>query len=175
MNSPKRLAVSSAHTTPTGFYSKRLWDSISWHQNPGLHVLAWGWNCLLPSCPSQFLSTCECGIARFTSCLITYPLYPNCPSLPLLPIWMNVSSLTPWLMDFHTVQFSGSSGFFVVIVFWLVAILLMVVQGGEAYLSTPPSWLEVWLHLWMTKKTTRSYQLHTSKAPGIIGLSVESL
>ena len=25
------------------------------------------------------------------------------PSPPLLPVWMNVSSLTPWLSDFHTV------------------------------------------------------------------------
>ena len=28
---------------------------------------------------------------------------PNCPSPPLLQVWMNVSSLTPWLSDFHTV------------------------------------------------------------------------
>ena len=34
------------------------------------------------------------------------------PSPPLLPIWMSVSSLTPWLSDFHTVQFSVSSGCF---------------------------------------------------------------
>ena len=27
----------------------------------------------------------------------------SCVSLPLLPAWMNVSSLTPWLSDFHTV------------------------------------------------------------------------
>ena len=28
---------------------------------------------------------------------------PSCSSPPLLPVWMNVSSLTPWLSDFHTV------------------------------------------------------------------------
>ena len=33
-------------------------------------------------------------------------------SLPLLPVWMNVSSLTPWLSNFHTVRFSVSSGCF---------------------------------------------------------------
>ena len=38
------------------------------------------------------------------------PLHPSCPSPLLLPVWMNVSSLTVWLSDFHTVQFSGSSG-----------------------------------------------------------------
>ena len=32
-------------------------------------------------------------------------------TLPLLLVWMNVSSLTPWLLDFHTVLFSVSSGF----------------------------------------------------------------
>ena len=37
---------------------------------------------------------------------------PGCPSLPLPLAWMNVSSLTPCLSDFHTVQFSGSSGCF---------------------------------------------------------------
>ena len=37
-------------------------------------------------------------------------LHPGCPSPPLILAWMNVSSLTPWLLDFHTVWFSGSSG-----------------------------------------------------------------
>ena len=46
------------------------------------------------------------------------------PSLPLLPVWMNVSSLTPWLSNFHTVWFSGSSVLFlflslVLSFFWL--------------------------------------------------------
>ena len=31
-------------------------------------------------------------------------------SPPLLPVWMNVSALTPWLSDFHTARFSVSSG-----------------------------------------------------------------
>ena len=30
------------------------------------------------------------------------PSLPCCPSPPLLPVWMNVSSLSPWLSDFHT-------------------------------------------------------------------------
>ena len=45
-------------------------------------------------------------------CLDTSPLFPSCPSPPLLPVWMNVSSLSPWLLDFHTVRFSVSSGWF---------------------------------------------------------------
>ena len=42
--------------------------------------------------------------------------------LPLLPVWMNVSSLTPWLLDFRTVQFSSSSSYFLflnLLSFWL--------------------------------------------------------
>ena len=65
---------------------------------------------------------------------------PCCPSSPLLQVWMNVSSLTPWLLDFHTVQFSGSSGYF--FVFKFVVVLLLVVLGGTVCLPTPPSWLE---------------------------------
>ena len=33
-------------------------------------------------------------------------------SPPLLPVWTNVSSLSPWLLDFHEVRFSVSSGCF---------------------------------------------------------------
>ena len=40
------------------------------------------------------------------------PLHPGNPSLPLLLVWMNVSSLSPRLSDFHTVQISVSSGCF---------------------------------------------------------------
>ena len=40
------------------------------------------------------------------------PVCPSCLSPPLLPVWMNVSSLSPWLSDFHTVRFSVSSGCF---------------------------------------------------------------
>ena len=60
---------------------------------------------------SSQLSTCKCGVTSSTSChLASRPLHPSCPTLPLLPVWMNGSSWTPWLSDFHTVQFSGSSG-----------------------------------------------------------------
>ena len=33
-------------------------------------------------------------------------------SLPLLPVWMNVASLNPWLSDFHTAWFSNDSEWF---------------------------------------------------------------
>ena len=37
---------------------------------------------------------------------------PGCLFPPLLPVWVSVFSLSPWLSDFHTVQFSVSSGCF---------------------------------------------------------------
>ena len=78
------------------------------------------------------LSVCECGAAESasgcTACpvcstvhhvsgsrhiaIATSPL-PQLPvSSQLLQVWMNVSSLSPWLSDFRTVQFSVSSGCF---------------------------------------------------------------
>ena len=62
---------------------------------------------------------------RSSSChLYAHLLCPSCLSLPHLPVWMNVSSLTPWLLDFHTVWFSCSSGCFLFVnlllsFFWL--------------------------------------------------------
>ena len=44
--------------------------------------------------------------------IVASPLHPGCPSPPLLLVWRNVSSLSPWLLDFYTVQFSVSSGCF---------------------------------------------------------------
>ena len=45
-------------------------------------------------------------------------------SPPLLLVWTSVSSLTPWLLDFHAVRFSVSSGCFLFLnlllsLFWL--------------------------------------------------------
>ena len=79
------------------------------------------------------LSACKCGTARSAShhpicsssyCLALSPLCPGCPSPSLLPVWMSVSSLTPRVLDFHAVQFPGSSGCFLFLnlclfFFWL--------------------------------------------------------
>ena len=59
----------------------------------------------------------------FSHCLAMPPFHPTCLSPPLLPVWMNISSLTAWLSDFHTIRFSGSSGCFLFLnllfFFWL--------------------------------------------------------
>ena len=51
-----------------------------------------------------------CCVCQPLPCRKTSP--PGCLSLPLLPVWMNVSSLSPWLSNFYTVRFSVSSGCF---------------------------------------------------------------
>ena len=84
---------------------------------------------LLPRCSSG-LSMHECGATGSasgrtacpvcstichlsgSSCVARSPLHPGCLFLPLLPVWMNVSSLSPWLLDFRAVWFSVSSGCF---------------------------------------------------------------
>ena len=64
----------------------------------------------------------------------------GCLSPPLLPIWMNVSSLTPWLSDFHTVRFFCQ--FWLFLVFKFAVVFLLFVRGGTVCLPTPPSWLD---------------------------------
>ena len=132
MDSPGRLGVSPAAATPIGFYSQRFWGFISPCWNPvfGLScspvvLRAQMWDCQPP------LRPCCRPATAFLRVLST------CLSPPLLPIWMNVS-LTSWLSNFHTLWFSGSSGCF--ITFKLLVMLLLVVQGNEAYLLRPPSW-----------------------------------
>ena len=86
-----RLGVSSTATTLTDFYSQKFWDFLFPCWNPGLLGLS-----LSPVAPPG-LPAHKCGTPSM-------PLYhtsspPGCPSLPLLPVWMNVSSLTPLLSD----------------------------------------------------------------------------
>ena len=65
----------------------------------------------LPSCSSQFICTqmWDCPVHKPPPHWLcqSLPCLPQsssrCPSLPLLLVWMNVSSTTPWLSDFHTV------------------------------------------------------------------------
>ena len=86
--------------TPTDFHSQKFWWFIS-------SVLErWVvWSVSLPSC-SSCLSTGKCGTTQSTSHrLAECTLCPSCLSLLLLPVWVNVSSSTPWLSDCHTVFF----------------------------------------------------------------------
>ena len=111
------------------FYSQRFWGLF-----PALEPWV-AWSVSLPSCSSLLVCT------RMWDIPVHQP--PPCAlsSLPLLPVCVNVSFLTPWLSDFHTVQLSGSSGCFCLFVFKFV-VLLLVVRVSKVYLPMPPSWLE---------------------------------
>ena len=113
-NSPLRLGVSLTTSTPTRFYSRDFEAFFSHTGTLGCAV------CLAPQLFFPVYPHANC----FSSCcLASSPLPASCPSPPLLPVWTNVSSLTPWLSDLHTVWFSGSSGYFlflnVLSFFWL--------------------------------------------------------
>ena len=97
---------------------------------PGLEPWV-AWSVSPPSCSSQFICT-QMWNHPVGNPLPHRVLQPppcresslsSCPSPPFLPVWMNVSSLTPWLSHFHTIQFSGSSGCFLFLnllsFFWL--------------------------------------------------------
>ena len=109
MNSPVRLGASpAAASTPTGVFNQRF---------EALFPRAGAVGCAvcpqvsqLQHCPPR--STIRCVSESTSRRLAVSPLHPGCPSPPLLPVWMNISSLSPWLLDFHTVRFSGSSGCF---------------------------------------------------------------
>ena len=87
--------------SPLVFAARSYGDLSSWHRNPGLIALVWGWDPSLPWHLSPFLSTTHvCGS--------THSVSPQSPCLrvsvplPLLPVWINVTSLILWLSDFHT-------------------------------------------------------------------------
>ena len=118
MTSPVRLGVSPADaSTPTGVLSQRF---------EALFPRAGALGCAVCFVPPPFLPVYLCvnvgpwGLLAFALPAPFVPqsaslwVRPCCrqSSLPLLPVWMNVSSLSPWLSDFHTVRFSVSSGCF---------------------------------------------------------------
>ena len=117
MGSPVSLGVCPTVATSTGFCSQGFWGFIFLYWNHGLCCLSRS-SVVLPG-----LSTHKCGtrsashhLTGFSRrCLARSPLHCSCLSLPLLPVSMNDSSLTPWLSGFYTVWFSGSSGYFLLL------------------------------------------------------------
>ena len=122
---PVRLGVSPIAATLTGCYNQSLGGFISTCWNPGLSVCL-GPQLFLPVYPHANVGLLSLPAATSLTwstshCLAMCPFCPGYPSVSLLPIWMNVSSLTLWLSGFHTVHVSGSSLFSV---FKLVVVLL---------------------------------------------------
>ena len=60
--------------------------------------------------PNPPAATLPTTVLQLLPCCKSSP--PGCPFPPLLPVWMNVCSLSPQLLDFHTVLFSVGSGCF---------------------------------------------------------------
>ena len=109
------------------------------------------WSILLPRCSSQFICRWmwDCPVRNLLPPWVLKPLpclqsslhraahlHPSC-----LPVWMTVSSLTPWLSNFHTVSIFCQ--FWLFFIFKFVVVVLLVVRGGTVCLPTPPSWPEV--------------------------------
>ena len=133
MNSPVRLGVSpAAASTPTGVFNQRfealfpcsgaLGCTVCFAPLPFFPVYLWAnvgpqglpattlWGLLAATWPAPFHNPPPRWVRQPPPCSESSP--PGCPSPPLLPVWMNVSSLSPWLLDFHTVRFSVISGCF---------------------------------------------------------------
>ena len=134
-NSSVRLGVYSGTSTPTDFYHQRFWGLISPCCNPGLHGLPHS-----SIIPPIYLHA-DMGPPSLPATNLLHCSQRGCPSPPLLPVWMSVSSLTPWLLDFHVVQFSGS--FHCSFVLKFVVVLLLIVQGGKVCLPRASSWPEL--------------------------------
>ena len=104
------------------------------------------WSVSLPSCSSQLVCTKMWDIRvqqppprlpqSITHSLAACPHRPGCPSLPLLLVWVNVSSLTPWLSDFHTIGFSGRCGYFLFLN-WLLSFFWLCKEVKHIYLWFP--------------------------------------
>ena len=112
----------SCHHNTHSFFCQRFWGFLFPCWYPGLHGL---------SCSRLFLLVyphANVGPpATALPCVLSTLAAHLCPSYlspPLIPVWINVSSLTPWLLGCHTVWFSGSSGCFLssnllLFFFWL--------------------------------------------------------
>ena len=120
MNSTVRLGVPPIATSSPTVFSVRGFEVLF----PCAGTL--GCVVCVPSCSFRFICTrmwdcppCQpppCQVRQLLPCcLSSLPVessQPSCSSLPFLLVWMNVYSLTPWLSEFHTVQFSVSSDCF---------------------------------------------------------------
>ena len=110
-----RLGIPPAATsTPTGVFSP-WFEALFPHAGTLGCVVCHLVHQLLPCWPAEALLTLLHNlppqwVRQLPPCRESSR--PGCPSPPLLLVWMNVSSLSPWLSDFHTVRFSVSSGCF---------------------------------------------------------------
>ena len=114
-NSPVRLGVSPvAASTPAGVFNQRF-EILFPHSGTLGCAVCHLVNQLLPhrlaaALPAPLHNPPPHWVCQLQPCR-EFSM-PGCLSPPLLPVWMNVSSLSLWLSDFHTVCFSFSSSCF---------------------------------------------------------------
>ena len=106
MNSPVRLRVSPTTSTHTGVFNQRFEALFPQTGTLGFVV------CLAPQLFFLVFLHANVGPPSLQSATLQSPPAEALPALVLLLVWMNDSSLTPWLSDFHTVQFSVNYGCF---------------------------------------------------------------
>ena len=105
-NSLMRLGVPpAAASTPMGVFNQRF-EALFPCAGPWVaRSVTWSTSCCLTSqlqlCPPR--STIHSLTGSASRHLAVSRLCPGCLCLPLLQVWMNVSSLSPWLSDFHIV------------------------------------------------------------------------
>ena len=78
---------------------------------PGLSMHECGASGSASGCTACPVSLTICHISGSGGVAVSL-VCPGCPSPPLLLVWMNVSCLSSWLLDFRAVRFSVSSGCF---------------------------------------------------------------
>ena len=106
MNSPVRLGVSpAAASTPTSVFNQ-WFEALFPHAGTLGCRVCHPVHQLLPCWPAAALPTLlhnlpPCWVHQPPPCCESF--LPGYLSPPLLPVWMNVSSSSPWLSDFHAV------------------------------------------------------------------------
>ena len=81
---------------PSLVFTTRGYEALfSWHWNPDLPGVVWSWDSCLPSCPSSFYPL-HVNVGPLIPPAAITSLHHTVSFQPLLPVYMNVSSLNPW-------------------------------------------------------------------------------
>ena len=78
------------------FHSPAIHPGLSMHECGATGSTLWG--LLAEAWPAPFHNLPPCWVRHLR--LAASPLHPGCPSLPLLPVWMNVSFLSFLVVGF---------------------------------------------------------------------------
>ena len=128
MDCPASLRISPASITPSGFTASGF---------EALFPCAGTLGCMVCLVPQLFLLVyphTNVGLSGLPAAALSYVLSTLCCLFPpLLPVRMNVSFLIPWLLDFHTVRSSGSSGCFLFLN-WLLSFFWLCEEALFIYL-----------------------------------------